>query len=197
MNFLAHIYLSFDDEEIAIGNFIADSVKSKKYRKFPDKIQKGILLHRAIDSYTDVHPMHKQSSSRLYPIYRHYNRVIVDIFYDHFLAKNWAIYSDTPLAVYVDNFYSLLERHYTLLPKGVQRMMPYMISDNWLLNYAELEGIAKVLHGMNRRTQNRSKMQHAMTELEEFYDSFEAEFTSFFEDLTLFSKQKFISLCED
>lgn len=197
MNFLAHIYLSFDDEEIAIGNFIADSVKSKGYKKFPDKIKKGILLHRAIDSYTDAHPMHKQSSSRLYPVYRHYNRVIVDIFYDHFLAKNWTSYSDTPLELYVDNFYTTLEQYYSLLPRGVQRMMPYMISDNWLLNYAELEGIARVLQGMNRRTKNRSKMQYAISELEEFYESFEAEFTSFFEDLTLFSKQKFISLCED
>ncbi len=197
MNFLAHIYLSFDDEGITIGNFIADGIKSKDYLQYPDKIQKGILLHRAIDSYTDAHPLHKKSSSRLYPAYRHYNRVIVDIFYDHFLAKNWKTYSDVPLHDYVDQFYSLLEQYYPILPESTQRMMPYMIADNWLLNYSKLEGIGKVLSGMNRRTQNKSKMNFAMRELDQYYGSFEEEFTSFFEDLTLFSKQKFTSLCNE
>ncbi len=197
MNFLAHIYLSFGNEEITIGNFIADSIKGKEYKHFPPKIQKGILLHRAIDTYTDAHPLHKKSSSRLYPAYRHYNRVIVDIFYDHVLAKNWKVYSDIPLQDFVEQFYSLLEQHYPILPEGIQRMMPYMIADNWLLNYSKLEGIGKVLSGMNRRTQNKSKMNFAMKELDQYYDSFEQEFTSFFEDLTLFSKQKFTSLCKE
>ncbi|MBT8178501.1 MAG: DUF479 domain-containing protein, partial [Eudoraea sp.] len=177
MNFLAHIYLSFGDEEITIGNFIADGIKGRQYRHFPQRIQKGILLHRAIDSYTDSHPLHKQSSSRLYPAYRHYNRVIVDIFYDHFLAKNWNTYSDIPLHAYVDQFYFLLEQHYPILPEGIQRMMPYMIADNWLLNYSKLEGIDKVLSGMNRRTQNKSKMNLAIQELDQYYASFEREFT--------------------
>ena len=197
MNFLAHIYLSFDDDEVAIGNFIADNIKSKRYKHLPEQIQKGILLHRAIDSYTDAHPLHKQSSKRLYPNYRHYSRVIVDIIYDHFLAKNWQQYSDVSLADYVDTFYGLLERNYSLLPEATQRMMPYMISDNWLLNYGNIEGISRVLSGMNRRTQNKSKMNLAVQELETFYTSFESEFTQFFEDLTLFSKQKYLTLCED
>ncbi|MBT8205409.1 MAG: acyl carrier protein phosphodiesterase [Eudoraea sp.] len=197
MNFLAHIYLSFGDEEITIGNFIADGIKGRQYRHFPQRIQKGILLHRAIDSYTDSHALHKQSSSRLYPAYRHYNRVIVDIFYDHFLAKNWNTYSDIPLHTYVEQFYALLEQHYPILPEGIQRMMPYMIADNWLLNYSKLEGIDRVLSGMNRRTQNKSKMNFAMRELDQYYVSFEQEFTSFFKDLTLFSKQKFTSLCKE
>jgi len=197
MNFLAHIYLSFDDDEVAIGNFIADSIRSRKYTHLPIKIQKGIQLHRAIDAYTDSHALHKQSSKRLYPIYRHYSRVIVDIFYDHFLAKNWLQYSDMPLDQYVGDFYYLLERNYNLLPKGVQRMMPYMITDNWLLNYGNIEGISKVLNGMNRRTQNKSKMNLAVHELQTYYTDFEDDFTRFFEDLILFSKQKYASLCEE
>ena len=197
MNFLAHIYLSFDDDEITIGNFIADSIRSKKYEHLPLKVQKGILLHRAIDTYTDSHPIPKLSSKRLHKNYGHYSRVIVDIYYDHFLAKNWKSYSTVPLDLYVDRFYDLLENNYHLLPDNIRHMMPYMISDNWLLNYSKLEGISRVLNGMNRRTQNRSKMNFAINDLESHYSDFESEFTSFFEELTLFSRQKFKSLCED
>lgn len=196
MNFLAHIFLSFDDDEITIGNFIADSIRSKNYQHLPLKVQKGILLHRAIDTYTDAHPIPKKSSKRLHKNYGHYSRVIVDIYYDHFLAKNWNIYSNVPLDEYVERFYDLLETNYSLLPRNIKHMMPYMISDNWLLNYAEMEGIGRVLNGMNRRTKNRSKMNFAIVDLESHYGDFEIEFTSFFEELTLFSKQKFISLCE-
>ncbi len=197
MNYLAHIYLSFDDDEITIGNFIADSIRSKNYKHLPLKVQKGVLLHRAIDTYTDSHPIPKQSSKRLHKNYRHYSRVIVDIFYDHFLAKNWTRYSEVPLGQFVDRFYDLLESNYPILPDNIRHMMPYLIGDNWLVNYAKLEGIARVLNGMNRRTQNRSKMNYAIMDLESYYGDFEDEFTSFFEELTLFSKQKFISLCEE
>ena len=91
MNFLAHIYLSFGDDEITLGNFFADHIRGNKFKHFPEKIQKGIVLHREIDTYTDAHPIAKQSSRRLHANYSHYSRVIVDIFYDHFLAKNWKV----------------------------------------------------------------------------------------------------------
>ena len=194
MNFLAHIYLSFDDKEIALGNFIADSIRGNKINHLPSRIQKGVILHREIDTYTDSHPIPKISSKRLHKNYSHYSRVIVDIYYDHFLAKNWKHYSDTPLKIFVDNFYDLLEDNYTILPTGVQRMMPYMISDDWLYNYSKMEGIDRVLQGMDRRTKNRSKMNFAILDLEEHYSDFEREFTSFFNELITFSKQKYKSL---
>jgi len=197
VNFLAHIYLSFGDDEITIGNFIADSIRGKKYKHLPQRIQYGVLLHREIDTFTDTHPIPRISSKRLHKNYSHYSRVIVDIFYDHFLAKNWSTYEAEPLESYTDNFYDLLEQHYELLPEGVKRMMPYMIADNWLLNYAKLEGIAKVLNGMNRRTKNRSKMNFAILDLENHYDEFESEFTDFFEELIVFSKHKYQSICEN
>ena len=190
MNFLAHIYLSFGDDEITIGNFIADSIRGNKYKHLPDRIQKGILLHREIDTYTDSHPVAKTSSKRLHKNYSHYSQVIVDIFYDHFLAKNWKQYSDIPLELFVENFYDLLKENVTILPEGTKRMIPYMISDNWLLNYAKMDGISRVLSGMNRRTNNRSKMNYAILDLEKDYDSFELEFTAFFKELEAFSKQK-------
>lgn len=194
MNFLAHIYLSFGDGDVTIGNFIADSIRGNKYGHLPQRVQKGVLLHRAIDTFTDAHPIPKMSSKRLHANYSHYSRVIVDIFYDHFLAKNWAVYSKAPLARYVDDFYDLLEAHYALLPLATQRMMPYMIADNWLFNYASLDGIANVLKGMNRRTQHRSGMHRAITDLELHYRRFEEEFTAFFEELIIFSEHKYTTL---
>jgi acyl carrier protein phosphodiesterase len=191
MNYLAHIYLSFGDREITLGNFIADSIRGNQYKHLPIRIQKGILLHRDIDSFTDAHPVPKVSSKRLHKKYSHYSRVIVDIYYDHFLARNWADYSSTPLDIFVEKFYDLLEEHYPILPEGVQRMMPYMIGDNWLCNYGNLEGIARVLNGMNRRTRNVSKMNYAIVDLKAHYQEFENEFRIFFDELCAYSKERY------
>ena len=174
LNFLAHIYLSFDNDRLAIGNFIADSVRGKAYQSYPDDIRKGILLHRQIDTFTDSHPIPRISSRRLHSNYGHYSRVIIDIYYDHFLAKNWSDYSDEPLADFTEKFYALLEDHFELLPGRVQHMVPYMVSDNWLLNYSRMEGIEKVLQGMNRRTRNKSRMDRAIRDLERHYTKFES-----------------------
>ncbi|GAB5400268.1 MAG: acyl carrier protein phosphodiesterase [Aureisphaera sp.] len=194
MNFLAHIYLSGEDEGITIGNFIADGIKGRRYEKYPPAIKKGILLHRAIDSYTDQHPTVKQSTKRLHKNYGHYSGVIVDILYDHFLAKNWKQYHHIPLDVYVEGFYELLRTNFEILPARIQRMMPYMISDNWLLSYASIQGISKILSQMNVRTKGVSKMNFAVLELEEFYTEFEQEFTDFFEELRAHVTQKLIEL---
>jgi len=190
MNFLAHIYLSGEDQGITIGNFIADGIKGKKYDKYPLKIQKGILLHRAIDSFTDQHPTVRQSTARLHENYGHYSGVIVDILYDHYLAKNWEKYHTQPLADYIQDFYELLRTSFEILPSRIQRMMPYMISDNWLLSYATIPGISNILDQMNVRTKGVSKMNFAVMELEQYYTEFESEFTSFFAELIEFSENK-------
>ncbi len=197
MNFLAHIYLSFDDDMITLGNFFADHIRGNKFKHFPIQIQRGILLHREIDTFTDSHPIAKQSSKRLHKNYSHYSRVIVDIYYDHFLAKHWSDYSEVSLKEYVENFYQLLEKHYELLPVATQRIMPYMVADNWLFHYANLGGISRVLNGMNRRTNNRSKMNFAIKDLQENYNDFENEFRLFFEELITFSREKLTHLCEN
>lgn len=197
MNFLAHIYLSFEDDEFTIGNFIADRIRGNKYKHLPEKVQKGILLHREIDTFTDAHPVVRKSTKRLHKNYGHYSGIIVDIFYDHFLAKNWKLYSEIPLIDFVDRFYNLLEDNYGIMPEGIKQMMPYMIADNWIYNYSKIEGISKVLNGMNRRTKDKSKMNLAIVDLKEHYGSFESEFTVFFDELIVFSKQKYISLCEN
>ena len=196
MNFLAHIYLSGNNESITIGNFIADGIRGKKYKNYPKDLQIGILLHREIDTFTDAHPIVRQSTKRLHKNYSHYSGVIVDILYDHFLAKNWHKYSETPLDIYVEKFYKSLEDNFEILPERTKKMMPFMIADNWLLNYANIEGIQRVLDGMNRRTQNKSKMNKATTELNTYYSEFENEFTLFFDELITFSNNKRIELTE-
>ncbi|MCP9199862.1 acyl carrier protein phosphodiesterase [Gramella sp. GC03-9] len=190
MNFLAHIYLSGNDYEIKIGNFMADSIKGKKYLEYPQGIQNGIILHRAIDYYTDTHPVFQQSTSRLFERYGHYNGIIADIFYDHFLASNWNDYSETPLEQYTEEFYDLLRNNYELLPAKVRSFLPYMIEGNWLLSYAEIEGIQQVLVGMNKRTGRKSGMHLAVEELVEFYEEFQKEFREFFSEAIEFSRIK-------
>ena len=187
MNYLAHIFLSGGQPDIMIGNFIADSIKGSKYSSYPPEIQKGILLHRQIDTTTDAHPAFRQSTKRLHKNYGHYSGIIVDIFYDHFLAKNWSEYSDIPLADYIQSFYKLLRDNFEILPANIQKIAPIMMEGNWLLIYAELEGIDRVLAGMNRRTKNRSGMDKAGQELKEFYTLFEADFRLVIKDLQTLS----------
>ncbi|WP_417197266.1 ACP phosphodiesterase [Bizionia sp.] len=190
MNFLAHIYLSFNHKNVSIGNFMADGIRGKQYKKYPREIQIGILLHREIDTFTDAHPIVRQSTKRLHENYSHYSGVIVDILYDHFLAKNWAHYSNEPLDDYAQRFYSLLQDNFDILPERTQHLLPFMISGNWLLSYAEIEGIQSVLDGMNRRTKYKSKMNEATHEFLKYYDEFEEEFTLFFEELRVFAAEK-------
>ncbi|HZW77147.1 MAG TPA: ACP phosphodiesterase [Flavobacteriaceae bacterium] len=183
MNFLAHIYLSGDDEDLIIGNFIADAIKGKKYQNYPPKIQRGILLHREIDTFTDSHPVVHKSTAKLHANYSHYSGVIVDVLYDHFLAKNWNQYHPEPLEEFIQKFYSLLRKRLPTLPARIQRLTPYMIADNWLLSYATVEGIGRILAQMNVRTNGVANMDLAVNELKEYYDEFQKEFTVFFAEL--------------
>lgn len=183
MNFLAHIYLSGNNENILLGNFFADSIHGSKYLDYPPEIQKGILLHRFIDSFTDSHPIYRQSKHRLHENYGHYSGVIMDIIYDHFLAKNWPRYSTISLENYADDFYKLLEKNFANLPERTQNMMPYMIEQNWLVTYKTIAGIEKILFQMDYRTKHRANMPQAVNELKQFYTEFESEFTAFFKEL--------------
>jgi acyl carrier protein phosphodiesterase len=136
----------------------------------------------------------RESTQRLSSRYGHYSGIIVDIFYDHFLAANWKDYCETDLKTYVNNFYALLNANYEILPPKVKSFLPYMIRDNWLVSYAEIEGIKKVLTGMNNRTGKKSGMHEATEELEKYYSNFEIEFKRFFPDVQQFCKEKIEAL---
>lgn len=181
MNFLAHIYLSGVNEKIMVGNFIGDFVKGRNLAaQFEPDIVKGIEIHRFIDAFTDTHPVVSQSKKRLRPKYRHYAPVIVDVFYDHFLAKNWDQYHPEFLPDFAERTYQTIERFRNILPDDVQYMLPYMIKGNWLVNYAKLEGIERALTGMSKRTTHVSHMDESVNDLRENYDLFKEEFTEFF-----------------
>lgn len=194
MNFLAHLYLSKDNKNVLIGNFISDAIKGKKYKNYPKEIQVGIILHRNIDYFTDRHPIVRKSMHRLNPRYRHYDGVIIDILYDHFLAKNWSSYSKIPLEVYAENVYQFLTKNVDSFPEELQKLLPYMIEYNWLVNYASLEGIERVLGGMNRRTKGISQMDLAIEDLKLHYDDFETDFTEYFKELENFVGKKTVEL---
>jgi acyl carrier protein phosphodiesterase len=190
MNFLAHIYLSGNYKLLRIGNFSADGIKGKHYLNYPKPVQVGVLLHRAIDTFTDTNPIVKQSTKRLHKNYSHYSSVIVDLFYDHFLAKNWTSYHEIPLEDFIESFYNDLKHYHNILPESYQGLVDNMIAGNWLYSYASLEGMQRVLNGMNKRTKGKSLMHKASTELSLYYDSFESEFTDFFKVLKKFSDNK-------
>ena len=183
MNFLAHIFLSGNNDLIKIGNFMADGIRGNDYLNYPEEIQKGVVLHRAIDTFTDAHPIWRQSKHRLHERYGHYSGVIIDILYDHFLAKNWFQYTDEDLEDYVERFYQSLKDNYEILSPKTKKIMPYMIESNWLVSYASIAGIERILFQMDYRTKHRAHMQNAIQELQEFYNEFEEEFTLFFQDL--------------
>jgi len=189
MNFLAHLYLAATDKEIIIGNFIADTIKGNKYHHFSDGIKFGIKMHRAIDVFTDEHPIFRKSKRRLNPKYRLYRGVIIDLIYDHFLAKNWTKYSSTPLDIYSQEIYSLLSDNFKILPEKAQYLLPYMTEQDWLYNYSTINGIGNTMYYMNKRTKGLSKMDEAVIDLKQNYSIFEKDFTSFFEDLQAFSTQ--------
>ena len=189
MNFLAHIYLSGDSDLIKIGNFMADGVRGNKHLELQSEIQKGIILHRSIDTFTDAHPIFRKSTKRLHANYHHFSGVIVDVFYDHFLAKNWSLYSDEKLEEYVANFYYSLAIHNDLLTEKAQMMKPYMIQQNWLLSYQTIDGIEKILSQMDNRIKRESNMRFSVQELRLFYKEFENDFTVFFNELRTHSSE--------
>lgn len=190
MNFLAHLYLSGDDPKVMVGNFIGDFVRGRDLKEqFGEGIARGVELHRAIDEFTDKHTTVKLSKTRLWPTYRHYSAVIVDIFYDHFLAARWKDYSDEPLELYAQRAYQLMHDHHLILPEQVKHMLMYMTRGNWLVNYAQVEGIQRALTGMSRRATFESKMEQSVEDLKRDYMEYETEFRAFFPELKLFTEE--------
>ncbi len=197
MNFLAHLFLSGGHPEIMVGNFIGDFVRGRNiYEQFKPNIALGIELHREIDEFTDSHGVVMESKKRLRPKYRHYSPVIVDMFYDHFLAKNWQIYHSSPLDQFASEAYATLNKFEDQLPQRVQGLLPHIIRGNWLYNYSRIERIHGALSGMSSRTPYESKMDEAVLDLQKFYTEFEDEFSRFFPELQQMSNQ-FLKLKHD
>ncbi len=180
MNYLAHIYLSGENIDQQIGNFIGDAVKGSQYINYPEDIKTGILLHRTIDSFTDTHEIPRISRNRLNNVYCHYKGVLVDIYYDHFLAKNWSDYSDIDYKLYVSTFYQNLQNTLPDLPDRIQLMAPLLIKYDWFEKYQSLEGIERVLQGMEKRINQVVPLSLGIRDLEMHYNDIEQDFNDFF-----------------
>ena len=188
MNYLAHIYLSENENEIIIGNFMADSIKGKNYLNYSKGLQTGILLHRFIDSFTDNHKTYRNSKKLLQPTFNHYSGIIMDIFYDYFLAINWKKYHKTPYEEFVLNFYELLENNKNLLTLQTLQILPIMIKNNWLLKYRTPEGIKIILSQMSNRIKSKIPLENSIDILEKNHSILEKDFFIFFDDIIFASK---------
>lgn len=183
MNFLAHFYLSGNDTGLLQGNFLADAVKGKKHLDYSPEIQKGILMHRFIDHFTDTHAVTERTKVRLRPEFHHYAPVIVDVFYDHFLAVNWKQFSAVPLVDYAQQVYQSLEENSVVFPEKSKYILKYMKMHDWLNAYSTIEGIGVVLTGMSRRTPYVSGMERGGAALERDYADCKKDFEEFFPEL--------------
>jgi acyl carrier protein phosphodiesterase len=191
LNFLAHTYLSGCNEEIIVGNFMGDYVKGKNYLQFPDQVKKGILIHRDIDTFTDGHPITRRNKHRIAGRYHKYAGIIIDIFYDHFLASLWDRFSDLPLNDFVSRTYDLLKRNYKVLPSAVKKWFPTFLENNWMMAYQSVSGIELVLERMAANTSLPNHAGYAVEILSEQYTTFRDDFLEFFPMIIKFLEDKY------
>ncbi|MEH0154735.1 ACP phosphodiesterase [Limibacter armeniacum] len=189
MNFLAHIYLSAQDEDEMVGNFMGDFVKGRDFATYPEAISRGIRLHRQIDTFTDQHPVFRQSTALLRPYSGKYAGVLADVYYDHFLAANWESFYNLPLLDFSLHFYQNMERNYQYLPERVKGFFPNMRSNNWLVHYGEMWGIERSLQGIDNRTNGKSKLGEGATWLRDHYEELKAHFMLFMPEVRSFVEE--------
>jgi acyl carrier protein phosphodiesterase len=195
MNFLAHLFLAGspaapDYLGRLTGQFIADSVPGRQFENYSAAVQAGIRAHRAIDTFTDQHPVVRRSTARLRQAGTgKYAGVVADVFMDHFLARYFAEFSSESLEAFTQRVYAALASQQAAFPAPVQRFFPHMVQHNWLLHYAETEGIASALLGLSRRASPGSGMDTAAEELTRHYEAYEADFREFFPALQAYAAE--------
>jgi acyl carrier protein phosphodiesterase len=183
VNFLAHIFLSGEPGDVMAGNFMADSVRGNTMQKYSEGVQKGIRLHRVIDTFTDSHPEVAKSKVRLRDSFGKYAPVVADVFYDHFLAVEWQRFSQVSLREYTTHVYDFLKNYYEIFPLRTQGFYDYMVRYDVLFAYSKIEGIDRVMKGMASRAHFESGMEHSAEELVRHYEDYQQEFARFFPDL--------------
>lgn len=183
MNYLAHLYLSGENEKVIVGNFIGDYVKGNKFLQFPGAIRNGIIMHRYIDTFTDKHPCVREAKQPLLQDYGLYAGIVIDLFYDHFLALNWRNYSHLSLREFSKYVHAVLLSHFVYLPARVQNFLPSLIQHRRLESYARKEGIFKSLELMSRYTSLPANSKAAMRILQTNYSFYEDNFSRFMQEI--------------
>ncbi len=190
MNLLAHAWLSFNQPDLLVGNMISDYVKGKSKADYPVEIQKGIMLHRAIDTFTDMHPCTIEAKQFFKPQYRLYAGAFIDVVYDHFLANDLLEFNSTlSLNEFAQSTYQVLQLQQIWLPSPFSKMLPYMISQNWLYHYRFKEGIQKGFGGLVRRAAYLQESEVAFAVFEKEYEHLQSCYTRFFPELKQFAKE--------
>jgi acyl carrier protein phosphodiesterase len=194
MNYLAHAYLSFKHEDILLGNLISDFVKGKKKFDYPLLIQKGITLHRNIDTFTDEHSITRAAKVYFKESVGLYSGAFVDVVYDHFLAAEENYWMDESLQSFAANVYQVLEDHFQSLPDKLQRMLPYMKSQNWLYNYQFTWGIERSFEGLTRRAAYLNNSAAAYEAFINNYHALQQLSERFLPDVKKYASQQFHQL---
>lgn len=190
MNFLAHAYLSFNQEHLLVGNLISDFVKGKAQYTYPPAIQTGIRLHRAIDAFTDAHHATKNAMHFFKMPYRLYSGPIVDILYDYYLANDTSIFPGETLFPFSNHVYEVLEKNAAILPPAFARVFTYMKQENWLWNYRKPEGMQKSLNGLMRRATYITDSDTAYKLFLQHHEALGNCYRYFISDVKSFAKQQ-------
>ncbi len=187
MNWLAHLYLAESNIEACLGNLLADLVKGPDRRNMPAKFARGMRLHQAIDIFTDVHPVVHRSRARIKGDYRHFTGILVDVFYDHYLALDWDRYASEPLDVFTARLYAEILAHPITLPTDAQTALDRMVADDRLGSYRQIAGIAAALQRVSMRLSARTgkhfALETAVSELVANFDALRDDFAAFFPEL--------------
>lgn len=182
MNFLAHLYLSGDNEHLIVGNFLGDFLKNSQVATLPPPVQEGVRLHRKIDTFTDEHPAVRQSAGLLRPVHGKYAPVILDVLLDFLLVKNWERYSLASLPDFAGGMYEVLKRHLHLMPGFLQERLPLMIADDWLVRYGTEDGLRFTFSRMKKRTSMPELFENAFESLQTHLVPLNEGFNAFFPD---------------
>jgi acyl carrier protein phosphodiesterase len=176
LNFLAHALLAGEKPSLIVGGVVGDWIKGSLPGILPDDLAQGVALHRAIDHFAESHPAFKRSRSRVSAQRRRYAGVLVDVFYDHLLAQNWAAAHHQPLQEYCKTVYGLIRERLSDLPASAHPGLMLMAKEDWLTSYAQIEGIADVLARMSRRARQPNPLLHGEQELLADLDGFTGDY---------------------
>jgi acyl carrier protein phosphodiesterase len=186
MNYLAHIALSGEKTDIMIGNFIGDFIKGNDYNNYPKDLKKGMLLHRAIDSFTDNHPLTIQSKRRFYSEYPKVGGIITDIIYDYFLCQQWNKFYSIELNDFIANTYTTLKHNKNKFPKEMDYLYQHLIKNDWFQRYQTQEGTALTLTEIGKRLKYPKDLGFAFNIVNDNFSSFDDEFSEFYKELMNF-----------
>jgi acyl carrier protein phosphodiesterase len=183
MNYLAHFYLSGKNDDILFGNFIGDTVKGGKWKDFPDDIQKGLLLHRYIDDFIDKNPFAQVSRKRIRDVFGITSPIVLDIYFDHFLSKNWMVYSSIDLEGFSKSIFDRLRPFKKEMPGYYPLMIEKMEQENWINSYTSIEGTAFALERMGKRVKFENNWKESESVLKRNYSGLQEDFTKFFPEI--------------